>query len=156
MHKSELINRIDVLTSDFSLSKYNLLKISYLVRLVEESENFSLQCDICKENKKNLVIMVEEIPMLDDINHRQPYEKKFNQIRKHFHDSHGFIAPYRYSATYTILGLVLCVLMLVPFLFFFKIISIDLLFAFAIIGVITGYFIGSVKELKYRKIKKMI
>ena len=156
MDNTLLFNRIEELTKDFSLSKYNFLKISFLIKLIEETNHFSPQCNICSENKKLLANMVEEIPFLDDIEHRQPYEKQFNHIRRHFHREHGFIAPYRFSATYALVGVLTGSLSVTLVSFLFGSFNIDVLLAGAVVGLITGYFFGSAKELKYRKSKKMI
>jgi len=156
MDENLLYNRIEEHTKDFSLSKYNFLKISYLIKLIEESDRFSTQCNTCSENKKLLANMVEEIPFLDDIEHRQPYEKQFNQIRRHFHREHGFIAPYRFSATYALVGILTGSLLSAFVSFIISGFNIDVLLVGAVVGLIVGYFIGSVKELKYRKSKKMI
>jgi hypothetical protein len=156
MNQKLLIDRVESLSEGFSLSKYNFLKISYLLKLIEESDHFSTQCKTCAENKKILANMVEEIPFLDDIEHRQPYEKQFNQIRRHFHREHGFIPPYRFSATYSLIGILAGTLSATLVSFVFGGFNIDVFLAGAVIGLIAGYFLGSAKELKYRKSKKMI
>jgi len=149
--------RIDELTDNFSISKYNLLKISFLKRLIEESKIHSPSCEICKENMAVLEKMIEEIPHLDLINHRSPYEKKFNSIRTHFHKKHGFITPYQFSTIWTLSGIVAGIFLTISWLMFEKgKISLDPILAGAAFGLMIGYFWGSFKDAKYRKTKKMI
>lgn len=157
MDKALLYNRIEELTKDFSLSKYNFLKISYLKRLIDETDNFAMHCKTCESNKFLLADMVEEIPLLDDIDHRQPYEKQFNQIRNHFHLHHGFIAPHHFSSRYSIFGLMLFAVMAAVVSWFVnKRINIDLLLSGGALGLIIGYLWGAKLELNFRREKKMI
>lgn len=150
-------DRIEKLTKDFSVSKYNLLKISYLEKLLDESFIRVNECEICNQNLGELEKMIEEIPFLDDIEHRSPYEKKFNAIRKHFHKTHSFIPPYHFSSQWTIAGILIGTLLAV-FIFYYKVgtFTIDSALAGATIGLIVGYLIGSAKELSYRKNGKIL
>jgi hypothetical protein len=157
MNKKILIDRVEYLAKDFSLSKYNFLKISYLKRLIDETNNFSSHCDTCASNKAVLESMVEEIPLLDDIEYRQPYEKQFNNIRSHFHRQHGFIAPHHFSARYSILGAMMVVVLLAVVSWFaIKKINFDLLLAGGALGLIIGYLWGAKLEQNFRREKKMI
>lgn len=149
--------RIDELTVNFSISKYNLLKISFLRRLIEESLIHSTSCEICKENLEVLEKMIEEIPYLDLIDHRSPYEKKFNANRTHFHKKHGFIQPYQNTTIYTLLGILIGVTPVLVWLYIEKgTFLLDPVLAGSALGLVIGYFWGSFKDAKYRKAKKII
>jgi uncharacterized membrane protein len=151
------IKRIDVLSDGFSISKYNLLKISFLKRLVEDSALHSSNCRECQLNLIQLDELIEEIPFLDLIDHRAPYERKFNVIRKHFHKVHHYIPPYYYSSRWTIAGILLGTLIAVVFSTVkYQQLIIDMLLAGAVFGMIIGYLIGSFKEAKFRRAKKII
>lgn len=154
---SEKIARIEKLTNDFSISKYNLLKISFLIRLIEETEEHYDSCVDCKANREKLTALIEDIDRLDDIEYRKPYEKEFNRIRTHFHKSHGFIPPYYYTARWSILGALTGFIMAASISFFLSgAISLDANLTGITFGMLTAYFISSIKELKYRKLKKII
>lgn len=151
------ISRIEELTDQFSISKYNFLKISFLVRLIEDSEKFAPECSECQTNRKILHSLIEEIPHLDDIVHRQPYERQFNAIRKHFHQKHGYIPLYYFISRWSLIGAALgtVLLLLISFVFKVNFLYDGLLIGLAL-GLIVGYLWGSVKELSYRKSKKII
>ena len=153
----EKMQRIDELTEDLSISKYNLLKISFLKRLIEESNKNAATCETCKNNLPELEQMIEEIPHLDLIDHRAPYEKKFNLIRSHFHKSHGFTQPYQFTTKWTLIGIAIGLLLAVLWSFI-KIgnLVMDALLLGAALGLTFGYLWGSMKEAKFRKAKKMI
>lgn len=155
-YKTQL-QRIEELTRDFSLSKYNFLKISFLVRLIEDTDLNSTSCEECRGNQAVLEEMIEEIPLLDDIEHRQPYEKKFNNVRTHFHKKHGYIPPHYYSSRYSIIGLLLggSIAALISYLLTEHVV-IDLVLAGFAVGLIVGYLWGSYKELQYRQSKRII
>ena len=154
---SEKYSRIEELSKDFSISKYNLLKISYLKRILEKSIRHSKECDDCKNNLTVLESLIEEIPNLDLIDHRSPYEKKFNGIRKHFHKNHNFIPPYYHSARWSIFGILAGLLVSIILSYsLFQQLQLDPLLAGMTIGLILGYIIGSTKEISYRKTKKII
>jgi len=155
-YKTQL-QRIEELTRDFSLSKYNFLKISFLVRLIEDTDLNSTSCEECRGNQAVLEEMIEEIPLLDDIEHRQPYEKKFNNVRTHFHKKHGYIPPHYFSSRYSIIGLLLggSIAALISNLLTEHVV-IDLALAGFAVGLIAGYLWGSYKELQYRQSKRII
>lgn len=159
--KSDWLNdkysRIEELSTDFSLSKYNFLKISFLKRLLEESAKNEDSCDTCKSNLKELEGMIEQIPLLEQIDFRQPYEKKFNLIRKHFHNDHGFIAPYALSTKWTLGGVVIgAIIAIVVSVFLSERVLLDPVLAGSAFGLIVGYLIGASKESVFRNSKKII
>lgn len=151
------LQRIEELSKDLSISKFNLLKISYMERIVEETSRNMGGCEKCKSNSLLLTSMIEEIPNLELIDHRQPYEKKFNKIRTHFHKSHGFIPPYKFTARYTLIAMVLGLIIGLT-IFFTKEnqIIFDTIFLCSTIGLFVGYFVGAIQEIKFRKTRKII
>lgn len=149
--------RIDELTENFSISKYNFLKISFLKRLFEESYENSGSCEICKGNLSVLEEMVEEIPHLDLIDHRSPYEKKFNSIRSHFHKKHGFIQPYQFTTKWTLIGIAIGLIPAVIWsLLKMGYIVLDAMLLGSALGLTLGYIWGSYKEARFRRTKKII
>ncbi|MBN2807539.1 MAG: hypothetical protein JXR22_12850 [Prolixibacteraceae bacterium] len=155
LHQKQL--RIEELTANFSMSKYNLLKISYLARLLDESVQHAPTCNICRGNLSTLDNLVEEIPHLDLIDHRQPYERQFNAIRAHFHQQHGFIPPYKYAPLFALAGILLTTLPVAAWTYFSKgRVMLDPILAAAAIGLLAGYFRGAQKDGVYRRAKKMI
>lgn len=153
----DIISRIEELTDKLSISKYNLLKISFLIKLVEDTEKFAPVCEECRSNRKVLHSMIEEIPYLDDIVHRQPYERQFNAVRKHFHHKHGYIPLYYFISRWSLIGVALGTVFsfLISVAFNVDFLYDGLLIGLAI-GLTVGYLWGSVKELKYRKSGKII
>ena len=151
------LKRIEELSNDLSVSKYNLLKINFLVRLIEDSARFQHDCPECKLNSRVLESMIEEIPYLDDIEHRQPYEQQFNKIRKHFHEAHGYIPLYHFISRWSIAGVAIGagIAFVITLIFHYNYLYDGLLIGLAF-GLISGYLAGSVKESKYRKAKKII
>ncbi|MDA3929570.1 MAG: hypothetical protein PF541_11470 [Prolixibacteraceae bacterium] len=154
---NEKYMQIEALTKDFSISKYNLLKISFLKRLLEESEIHSTSCLDCKQNLPELEKLIGQIPMLDQIEYRAPYERKFNATRKHFHEKHKFIPPYYFSTRWSIFGVLTggVIASIVSFYFNSKI-QLDPLLAGLALGLIVGYIVGSTKEVSFRKSEKII
>lgn len=149
--------RIEELSVNFSFSKYNLLKISYLERLLDESVHFSPACSECSKNLEVLDKLVDEIPYLDLIEHREPYERQFNAIRKHFHQTHGFIAPYHFTALWTLAGIMLIALPALAWCFFQQGNPIsDISLAATAFGLIAGYLLGARKDARYRRAKKIL
>lgn len=154
---AEKLQRIDELTENLSVSKYNLLKMSFLKRLIEDSYYNSTSCEICKNHLPELEQLIEEIPHLDLIDHRAPYEKKFNLIRSHFHKQHGFIQPYQFTTKWTLIGVAIGGLLSVLWSYL-KLghMVMDAMLLGAGLGLTFGYLWGSVKEAKFRKEKKII
>ncbi|MFA9391222.1 MAG: hypothetical protein ACERKD_15540 [Prolixibacteraceae bacterium] len=160
-NKTDWVNekflRIEELTDKLSFSKYNLLKISFLKRLVDESFKNASNCETCKTNLPVLQDMIEEIPHLDLIDHRSPYEKKFNAIRTHFHKKHGFVQPYQFTTIWTLIGISAGIAPVIVWLLLVKRpVELDPLLAGAAVGLVLGYVWGSLKDGKFRKAKKII
>lgn len=157
MNLSQKLERIESLTEEWSFSKYNQYKINFLVRMMEDAEKLSSSCDECRKNEVLMEQLVEEIPYLDDLKHRQPYEKEFNQIRKHFHQKHGYIPPHFYSSRRAIaIGALLAGAAAIISKTINNALSVDFVLAGAAIGIITGYLWGAYTEMKYRSSKKII
>lgn len=149
--------KIEKHTESYSISKYNLLKISFLKRLLEESLNHAATCNDCASNLPQLEKMIDAVPLLDDIEHRQPYEKKFNETRRHFHKKHQFISPYFLSTRWTIGGVIAGSAIAVAISIFVNgNVLIDPVLAGVAGGLIIGYLIGSTMEARYRKTKRII
>lgn len=151
------LKRIEELTTNFSISKYNFLKISFLIRLIEDSQKFAPECPDCHANCNTLQSLIEEIPLLDDIHHRQPYEQQFNAIRKHFHNKHGYIPLYHFVSRFSLMGIGLGVLFsyLAALIFKVNFFYNGLLMGLAM-GLMVGYIWGYIKELGFRQSKKII
>jgi hypothetical protein len=149
--------KIEGLSSGLSFTKYNLLKISSLERLIDVSHQNSAQCDQCKSNKEKLEKMVEQIPLLDQIDVRQPYEKEFNSMRSHLIKHHGFSPPSHFSSVWSLWLLLTGVSIgAIISLTITKRIVPDLVFIPSAIGLIIGYLIGSMRDRKNRNQKKLI
>lgn len=154
---NEKYERIEELTTDFSISKYNLFKISFLKRLLEESLIHSESCSDCKKHLPGLETMIEKIPDLEKLEVRSPYEKRFNEIRTHFHKKHGFIQPYHFSTLWTLAGTGMGILLSVVGTYLVKgEVLFDPVLAFSALGLTVGYLVGSTIEGKYRRAKKII
>ncbi|HKK82330.1 MAG TPA: hypothetical protein VJ909_08775 [Prolixibacteraceae bacterium] len=151
------LDRIEKHTEDFSISKYNFLKISALVKLIKDSETNAADCKKCSENVTRLEEMIDKIPYLDDISYRSPYEKEFNKMRKHFHKEHGYIPPLYFSGKYVIYGAVagLVLSALTAFLIIQNAV-IDILLIGTVAGLSVGYIAGSLKEKRYRKENRIV
>lgn len=157
MNLSQKLERIEHLTEEWSFSKYNLYKISFFVRMMEDTEKLSPTCDECRKNEVLMEQLVEEIPHLDDLVHRQPYEKEFNQIRKHFHQKHGYIPPHFFSSRRAIaIGTLLAGAGAIVSKAVNNTISVDVVLAGAAAGIVIGYLWGAYNELKFRSSKKII
>ncbi|MGF7138223.1 hypothetical protein [Roseimarinus sediminis] len=157
MNLSQKLERIESLTEEWSFSKYNQYKISFLVRMMEDAENHSSTCDECRKNEVRMEQLIEEIPLLDDLVHRQPYEKEFNQIRKHFHQEHGYIPPHYYSSRRAIaIGVLLAGAAAIISTTINNALSVDFVLAGAAVGILIGYLWGAYTELRYRSSKKII
>lgn len=153
----ELENRIEQLTDKWSFTKYNLMRVGTLVKLIEETDKRKDECEQCKKYGAALPDMIEQLPQLDDTYVRGNYEKKFNEMRKHFHKKHGFVAPSYYSSCYTLIGL-LCfpaISLLLMYVFPGKILPRFLILS-VVIGMLVGYLVGSVKDMKMRKSDRLI
>jgi hypothetical protein len=151
------LDHIEKLTENFSISKYNFLKISTLVKLIKDSDANAGNCETCRANVERLEEMIDQIPHLDDIAYRSPYEKQFNEIRKHFHKEHGYIPPLYFSGKYVIYGaLAGFVLAALPaFLIIQKSVA-DILLVGTVAGLAVGYITGSLKEKRYRKENRIV
>lgn len=153
----ELKRRIDQLTDKWSFTKYNLMRVGTLVKLIEETDKRKSECAECKEYSLQIPDMVEQLPKLDDVYVRSEYEKKFNQMRTHFHKVHGFIAPSYYSSISTLIGLlaVPALAALLMFIFAGQIFPRYLILS-VVVGLLLGYLIGSIQDLKMRKKDRLI
>lgn len=151
------LDRIEELTETFSISKYNFLKISALVKLIKDTDANAAHCEKCRENAPRLEKMIDKIPYLDDITYRSPYEKQFNEIRKHFHKQHGYIPPLYFSGKYVIYGAItgLVLSALTAFLIIQKS-AVDILLVGTVAGISIGYITGSLKEKKYRSANRIV
>lgn len=156
MNVEEKLKKIEDLTKDFSLSKYNFMKISTLIKLINDTHNNIGDCEECLKNEKHLENLIEQIPNLDDNTYRTPYEKKFNEIRSHFHKTHGYIPLHYFSSRYSIVGIVVALILSLAIKFLFKLPANDLILVGTVTGLAIGYLLGSYKEKAYRKQKKII
>ncbi len=144
-------------SKDFSFSKVNLLKITSLEKLIKESPNFADNCNQCKSHLAELETMVHQVSKLDDSNVRQPYEKKFNEMRRHFQKEHGYFDPFHFVARWVLIfGLIsAAIAMAISYLSHQMIIS-DFILIGTFIGITGGYLFGSFKDKKIRQAGKLI
>ena len=144
-------------TSEFSFSKVNLLKITSLEKLIKKTPEFAEHCSTCKANLSELEQMVHQVSKLDDSYVRQPYEKKFNEMRRHFQKEHGYFDPFHYVSRWAFLAAVIGAIIALAISYFWKqqIIS-DFLLMGAFIGLAVGYISGSLKDKTIRKAGKLI
>ncbi|MDA3817270.1 MAG: hypothetical protein PF486_07830 [Prolixibacteraceae bacterium] len=151
------LDRIEKHTENFSISKYNFLKISALVKLIKDTDANAAHCEKCSENAPRLEKMIDKIQYLDDIVYRSPYEKQFNEIRKHFHKEHGYIPPLYFSGKYIIYGAIvgLGLAALIAFLIIQKS-AVDVLLVGTVTGISIGYITGSLKEKRYRHTNRIV
>lgn len=151
------LKRIEELAGNLSIPKYNLLKINYLVKIIQDSAKYSNECTQCHKNLQKSCELIEKIPFLDDIEFRQPYEKEFNQIRNHFHKEHGYIPPSYFTSRFSIIGILAGMsITLISTWLTLGIVIIDAILAGFIVGLTAGYIAGAIKEKAYRKAKKII
>jgi len=157
MNSEELKQKIEQVTENWSFTKYNLMRMGTLVKLIDEVEKHAPTCAECKAFQHELPHFVEQIPQLDEAYTRSDYEKKFNAMRAHFHKAHKFFAPSHFSSRYALLGILLFALVGVAISFVQqqKLVADYLLFG-STAGLMIGYSLGSIRDLKIRKNNKLI
>jgi hypothetical protein len=157
MNSEELKQQIERTTENWSFTKYNLLRMGTLVKLIDETPLHAPQCEICRSYLDELPKLVDQIPQLDEAYTRSSYEKQFNEMRTHFHKKHGFYAPSHYSARYSLVGILLfaCVALILSLIQRGQIV-VDYLFFGGATGLMIGYVLGSVRDIKIRKADKLI
>lgn len=157
MNSEELKQKIEQVTDNWSFTKYNLLRMGTMVKLIDEVEKHASTCTECDAFRHELPVLVDQIPQLDEAYTRTNYEKKFNAMRTHFHKVHGFYAPSHFSSRYALLGILLFSIIGIALSFNQqeKLISDYLLFG-SVAGLMLGYSLGSIRDLKIRKNNKLI
>lgn len=151
------ISKVDEISDNFSISKYNLLKISSIKLLIEQSYHYSDKCSHCKENLPILESMIPQIEKLDDTDVRSSYEKEFNNIRDHFYKQHGYVEPMHYTSRLSlILFLIGGILGLLYSYIAYKTLLISHPMIGAVLGVVIGYIVGNSKDGKLLKAHKVV
>lgn len=128
---------------------YKFFKIDRLERISERVDDFSGECEKCKELK----IEIEDIVsgLSDSVNgspgNRSRYEKRNERIVKHLKNEHKLIHRDYYSSVYSFAGLVFGLVLFgsVTFLINIEYFTFGLLTGFTV-GIIVGRVIGRRKD----------
>lgn len=149
--------KIEKHTDNYSLAKFNFLKISSLIRLVEESEHYAPHCTFCRTHLEQLETMIDQLPELDHPDIRKSYEQRFTTMCDHFRKIHGFYAPLHFSSRLSLISLIPGALAgLIFSLIVFQTVKADPILMASAAGLMIGYLAGNLKDKKIRREKKLI
>ena len=138
-------------------SDFRFYNIARLPILANKTLKYSDTCPTCKLNIKLLEELVDELPeCLNQKNTRKKFETKKENIVSHMVNVHKLKFATYYTSLFTLIGSAAGGLLwfILTFLVNGKLANISLIFV--VIGMISGYLIGNIKDKKVYKENQQI
>lgn len=140
---------------------FHFYNISHSSIVAKKTEEFSSQCDICKQNLEILLNLAKKLPdaLGTDIitSDTKLFENQMEKVVKHLKDKHDQRFAGYYTSLYSFLGLLIGIIsgIIISFIFNKKIFT-NYLFISIIFNLLIGRFAGNLKDRKFFKENKLI
>ena len=155
---TEIKTDIDLKLKDTKTRDIRFFRIEEFKRNIDRVEEFSRTCPYCTKQKIYIAEATEKID--EAVNTpgktRRDYDRLISQLARHMQKEHGFYAPFYYTYLYSFFGMVAGMLagyLLMQILLQYNWALLSLGF---VVGLITGYTLGSRKDSKIRSSKKLM
>ncbi|MGE0020972.1 MAG: hypothetical protein AB7S72_14965 [Draconibacterium sp.] len=154
----EIIAEIDIQIEKSKEKDIRFFRVEEFSRNVVRVDEFSANCDFCK-NQKNII--EEVLPELQEAveipgQSRRKFDRLSGDIATHMRKKHGFYPPYFHLYIYLFAGI--SAGLLVGLMLFLLITPKNENFIYAgfMVGILSGYFSGNIKDRKVREAKKIL
>lgn len=133
-------------------------RVKEFKRNIERIDSFSASCLTCKQEKININETVKSIDTAINVpgKQRRDYDRLISRMSKHMRKEHGFFTPYYFSYVYALYGTIggLALGFLLSQLA--KGHQIEMFTIGISVGLLISYFLGSLKDKKVRRDKKLM
>ena len=105
---SEIIKSIDSKLENVKDREIRFFRIPEFKRNIERVDQFSKTCPYCHKEQINIKEAVETIAEAVEVpgKTRRNYDRLISRLSKHMQKEHGFYAPFHFSYTHALYGLV--------------------------------------------------
>jgi len=155
---TEIIAKIDSKLEGTRDKDIRFYRIDEFKRNITRVDTFSKSCPFCAQQK---IFITEVVDKIDEAIHvpgknRREYDRLISRLSKHIQKEHGFFAPFYFSYRYSFFGIVVGLIIGYFLIKFNPDYWVEMLSIGFIIGLIPSYFLGSIKDNKIRRTKKLM
>ncbi|MFV0592652.1 MAG: hypothetical protein ACK5M7_14795 [Draconibacterium sp.] len=155
---SEIIKTIDTKLENVKDREIRFFRIAEFKRNIERVDRFSKTCPYCKKEQINIEEAAGTINEAVEVpgKTRRNFDRLISRLSKHMQKEHGFYAPFHFSYTHALYGLI------AGFLLGFLLIKtipeygIELLAGAISLGFVVSYITGSIKDKRIRNEKRIM
>lgn len=154
----EINSKIDTSLEKSREKDLRFFRVDEFKRNITRVDEFSKSCPLCNKHKIDIIETVETINEAVEVpgNSRREYDRLIGRLARHMQKEHGFYAPFYFSYLYAFIGIVAG---LVTGYVLFKAVPIygeALFLACVMVGIVTAYITGNLKDSKIRTSKKIM
>lgn len=105
--KETIIDQLHSKSEGINEKDFRFFRIAEFERMINRTDELSVDCDVCKAFKNEIEIVVATI---DEAVHtpgklRRKYDHLIDRIAKHQRKNHGYYPPYYFTYNYSFLGM---------------------------------------------------
>lgn len=145
---------IDIQKEKIYKRDYKFFKLDRLKNLADRTDEFSIECEICKENKTNIEEITTKIPeyLSGNPSLRSEYEKRNEKIVNHLKNTHNLYPANYFASVYSLAGFSAGIVAGagISYLLNPEFLSKGLIFGF-VIGLFVGRILGTKKDKQQKK-----
>lgn len=154
----EINSKIDTRLEKSRDKDVRFFRVDEFKRNIIRVSEFSGSCSHCQKIKIDISETVETINEAIEVpgSSRRDYDRLISRLARHMQKEHGFYAPFYFSYLYAFIGIVAG---LVTGYVLFKAVPVygeALFLACVMVGIVTAYIAGSLKDSKIRTTKKIM
>ncbi|WP_346856743.1 hypothetical protein [uncultured Draconibacterium sp.] len=155
---TQLNSQIDEKLIGVNEKDIRFFRIDEFKRNVSRIDAFSSSCHECQQQKQYIQEAVDSIDKaIKNVgSKRRDYDKLISKLSKHMQKEHGFYAPYYFTYMYSFLGIVAGGLIGYLVMNLNPEYQLELFCLGFAIGLLPPYVVGSVKDKKIRRQKKLM
>jgi len=155
---TELKTQIDTKLEGVNEKDLRFFRIDEFKRNVSRIDSFSSTCSECKKEQQYIVEMVSGIDeAIKNVgSKRREYDRLISKLSKHIQKKHGFYAPYYFTYIYSLVGFVIGGIIGYLMMDINPELKLELFCLGFAIGLLPTYIIGSFKDKKIRRLKKLM
>ncbi len=154
----EITNSIDSKLEGTRDKDIRFYRIDEFKRNIARVETFSKSCAFCAQQKISITEVVDKIDEAINVpgQTRREYDRLISRLSTHIQKEHGFFTPFHFSYRYSFVGMVAGLIIGYVLINFNPGFWVEMLSIGFIIGLIPSYFLGSMKDNKIRRAKKLM
>lgn len=155
---TQLKTQIETKLEGVNEKDLRFFRIDEFKRNVSRIDSYSSTCSECKKEQQNISEMVSSIDeaVKNVGSKRRNYDKLISKLSKHMQKEHGFYAPYYFTYLYSFFGMVIGALLGYSLMNINPELKLELFCLGFAIGLLPTYIVGSVKDKKIRRLKKLM